>query len=806
MTAVQANPVAVAASDYSANGHFVCRVEPGEKNPKYKDWPRSPAPAASFRPDHNIGIQAGPLSAPDGYSLMWVDIDSGDALGIDAADGILPETGMVEGRKSKPKSHRGYYVPNDTIPESDRATGETAKWLISQGKHPGPKGTNFAGPDGRLVIEVKGTGQQCVVAPSVHASDETREWEGGDIGEPSTVPYPQLMAAVEALATRVGWKPKPEATPKPGKSHVATGNADADDQGDFTTDGITHTFPERAGRATGWAALAEPSVMGKNGSKRLIRLCFAVVNDFAVRHRPTVEKIVADYNAKLEEKDHWSAGDVAHKIDDALNRPRRHDEGHKLAAMPYVWNDPARLASEYLESETMVCIKDTVFHYQSGSYVLIAKDELKGKLRTFAEAQAKVEYRRRVERHRRDGERFAGMPIELKEAHEPDIKAHNKAEVGSVPAVQSVAFFDEAVRARCQLPGDQKFNVWINGATGPARLLPVANGLLNLDTADLLPHSPDFFAVVAIDTAFDPAAACPRWDAYVADVTSGDGTKAAVLQEMAGLCLDANSAIKWFGILSGGGDNGKSVYLNALVSVLGESNVSGVSLNKIGEKFGSFPLFGKLLNAVGDDAFHESSDESELKKLTGGDLIEFEPKCVNVITARNTAKLIFSVNTVPTFSDSSDAIWNRLQLVPFTRTFTDGEKNPAMLKPGYFNTSGVLNWMLAGLQRVATVNAFTHSPVCIAAKKELRTESKPAYAFLLSSYAYDPEAEPIPVDELYTAYGTWLNTNGYTKPLTKPKFSRELKAIKEFREVENKPARTGAGTQSVRCWIGLKRL
>ena len=805
MTAATAtNPVAKAAERYAAKGYFVCRVEPGEKNPKYKDWPLYPAPPESFtNHNHNIGIQAGPRSAPDGYSFVWVDIDSLAALGVDDAEGVLPETGMIEGRPGKPRAHRGYLVPLDTIPEPDHATGKTAHALSTQGKHPGHKGTNFAGPGGELVIEVKGTGQQCVVAPSLHESGERREWHGGDMGEPAVVTYPKLLAAVGALASRVGWTPK-----KP--KAIVTRNAGAgedNDQAPITIDGVTYTFAERTARAAGWAAHADPSILHQNGSNKLIRLCYALVNDFALRHRPTVETIVNDYNAKLADVDKWPADQIAHKIDDALARPRRPDEGHKLSDIPYVWNDPAKLASEYLEHENLVCIRDTAFHYQNGRYVPLDSGELKGKLRTFAEQQAKAEYRRRTDRHRRDGERFATMPDELKEAHKADIKTHNKAKVGPVPKVESVAFFDEAVRARCQLPSDQKYNVWINGATGPARLLPVANGLLDLSTAELLPHSPDFFSVVAIDTAFDPAATCPRWDAYIRDVTANDDTKAAVLQEMAGVCLDANSTLKWFGILHGSGDNGKSVYLNTVVSVLGERNTSGTPLAKLAERFDWWALFGKLLNAVGDDAYHESKDESELKKGTGHDAVVFEAKGRDPISARNTAKLIFSVNTVPTFSDPTDAVWNRLVLVPFTRTFTDAEKVPAMLHPaGYFNMSGVLNWMIAGLQRVATRNAFTCSKACVAAKHELRNESKPAYAFLTTHFVYDADAKPITADDMYTEYTVWLSHNGYTKPLIKPKFGRELLAIQEFRGVESKPARPAAGAQSVRCYFGLRRL
>jgi putative DNA primase/helicase len=50
----------------------------------------------------------------------------------------------------------------------------------------------------------------------------------------------------------------------------------------------------------------------------------------------------------------------------------------------------------------------------------------------------------------------------------------------------------------------------------PLDKLNVLNGLLDVNTRRLAPHSPEFLSPIQLPVTFDPAARCPQWDAYVA--------------------------------------------------------------------------------------------------------------------------------------------------------------------------------------------------------------------------------------------------------------------------------------------------
>ena len=122
-------------------------------------WTRTPhATSASCLGDASDGI-------------VDVDIDRMEALPL--ADFFLPQTDMVFGRKSKPRSHRIYKCPEP---------GRTKKWKDDVG----------------VIVELRGNGGQTMFPPSVHPSGEYVEFDKA--GVPTTISWDELENAVVELA------------------------------------------------------------------------------------------------------------------------------------------------------------------------------------------------------------------------------------------------------------------------------------------------------------------------------------------------------------------------------------------------------------------------------------------------------------------------------------------------------------------------------------------------------------------------------------------------------------------------------
>jgi hypothetical protein len=119
----------------------------------------------------NIGI----LNGAPSNNLHDVDLDVAEA--VRAADRLLQATSMESGRPSAPRSHRWYKT--ETALDSSAET--------------------FKDYDGTMLVELRGTGSQTVVPPSVHeGTGEPIVW--AKFGEPAHVRLEDLLQGVRKVA------------------------------------------------------------------------------------------------------------------------------------------------------------------------------------------------------------------------------------------------------------------------------------------------------------------------------------------------------------------------------------------------------------------------------------------------------------------------------------------------------------------------------------------------------------------------------------------------------------------------------
>ena len=324
-----------------------------------------------------------------------------------------------------------------------------------------------------------------------------------------------------------------------------------------------------------------------------------------------------------------------------------------------------------------------------------------------------------------------------------------------------------------------------------------ANGLIDVaellasETTTVSPATPLYYTPSALPVPFEPGARCPKFDAFLARVTDGDPERQAVLQEMAGYLLRFDSRFQTFFVLNGEGANGKSTFLAALRALVGDWNYSSVPLEEFGERFALAGTLGKLVNAVAEVGEMDKVAEAKLKSFVAGDLMSFDRKNKLPLYARPTARLLLSTNTLPRFSDRTEGVWRRYQLIPFTAVITEAERVRGMIEPEWWVASGelpgILNWALAGLCRLHRQGHFTASRVCEAAKAEHRELCNPHRQFLDEHVRAAPGAQ-LKTAELFAAYVEWCRQHRYMA-LSDGNFGLELRKV--FRAVGKVRVRGG---------------
>jgi Bifunctional DNA primase/polymerase, N-terminal/Protein of unknown function (DUF3987) len=162
------------ARKYTGWGWHVVPIDSHSKRPSLKNWQdlrlKKRELPKYFDETKNIGVLLGSPSR----ELMDVDLDCEEAINL--ARSFLPATKRIHGRKSKKTSHFWYH----------------AKFLNGIEK--------FNDVDGKsCLLELRGSGHQTVVPPSIHPSGERLRWEIR--GKARRISINKLLRAVRKLAS-----------------------------------------------------------------------------------------------------------------------------------------------------------------------------------------------------------------------------------------------------------------------------------------------------------------------------------------------------------------------------------------------------------------------------------------------------------------------------------------------------------------------------------------------------------------------------------------------------------------------------
>jgi putative DNA primase/helicase len=308
-------------------------------------------------------------------------------------------------------------------------------------------------------------------------------------------------------------------------------------------------------------------------------------------------------------------------------------------------------------------------------------------------------------------------------------------------------------------------------------LLNLQNGTLDLNTSEFREHSPADKLTKVSPVRFDPTADCPTWSAFLHRIFEGDPETIFFVQQMTGYVLTADTREQCFFLLHGTGANGKSTLLNTLLFILGDygrqadfetvlaKNADGGPRNDLAA------LVGARLVAASEGERGRRLAESMVKQITGGDAITCRKLYGEPFTYSPEFKLLLSTNHKPRIAGTDHAIWRRVRLVPFNVTISEDEKDPELLNKLKSESSGILNWMLQGLESWKEKGLIQAQSVKDATAT-YRGEQDALGPFIMECCSTG-DAMRAKLSELYETYQQWTKDAG-EQPITKRAFAERL--------------------------------
>lgn len=233
-------------------------------------------------------------------------------------------------------------------------------------------------------------------------------------------------------------------------------------------------------------------------------------------------------------------------------------------------------------------------------------------------------------------------------------------------------------------------------------LLNVANGYLDLSSAELHEHDRELLFQKVTNSEYTETATPDTWLSFLNDIFDHDQELIRFMQKALGYSMTGSSKEQMMFILLGNGRNGKSLFVNTVAEILGDysSNMQAESL-MVKRNTGSVNndiarLAGARFVTSSEPNEGFVFDEGLIKQMTGDDKItarflhqenfEFEAKF----------KIWLATNHRPVVRGTDDGIWRRLAVIPFDVQIPEHKVDKDLKYKLMREAPAILDWMLEG--------------------------------------------------------------------------------------------------------------
>lgn len=310
------------------------------------------------------------------------------------------------------------------------------------------------------------------------------------------------------------------------------------------------------------------------------------------------------------------------------------------------------------------------------------------------------------------------------------------------------------------------------------------NCVLDTDTMQVSPFSPEHHVINKLNYDYDPDAQCPKWNKFLEEVLPDTESRES-FQDFLGLayCDRVKYKIERFMILIGKGSNGKSVVYETITSVVGEDNTSTYEISDLltgnSKDYNIASIDGKTINYCSELKNKEVSGEA-IKKLISGEPIQARHIYRDPFMVRNLPLLIANGNELPPTSDHTKGFFRRLHIIPFNVTIPDEKQNLSLHTELKEELPGILNWILVGRRRIEK-NGFkiSESEAVKDAVHKYKIDSNSILKFLEEvEYCHSPlyknhPPEEISASDFYQKYKNYCHESGNV-PFSLVKFGEKL--------------------------------
>lgn len=292
--------------------------------------------------------------------------------------------------------------------------------------------------------------------------------------------------------------------------------------------------------------------------------------------------------------------------------------------------------------------------------------------------------------------------------------------------------------------------------------LPCQNGMLHLPTMILHPHDASYLNTSILPYAYDPLAPATRWH-YALNSTLQERV-IDFLQEFSGYCTTVDTKLEAALWLYGPMGSGKSTLIHGLQVMLGQ-RAGILGLGELSRsRFSLADIPGKTMLYATESPRVSAISTRIAKNIISGEPIKVEEKYKKEYTIIPRAKIIWAMEGLPAINDANDGIFRRVKIIEIVKR--DEGIIPEIKEEIGLEGAGILNWSLAGLQRLRARGYFDVPEIVTQAGEEYRALNDYVAQFVGDCCELGPEYRE-QSSYLFTRYQEWVHDHRLDKVATK---------------------------------------
>lgn len=320
--------------------------------------------------------------------------------------------------------------------------------------------------------------------------------------------------------------------------------------------------------------------------------------------------------------------------------------------------------------------------------------------------------------------------------------------------------------------------------------LNTMNFTLDLRTGECKPHSPHDLLSHVANVEYNPTADCPRFEKFISEIFSvptpqGYEERPALVdfvQQALGYALTGSVTEDCLFIEYGATTrNGKTTLAEAILSVMGSYGCTTKpdTLAYSGKPSGNNAnedvarLKGKRFVSISEPQKAMHLDAAKVKDMTGGGTQVARFLHQNSFEFKPEFKIFIDTNYLPKASDDTLFTSGRIHVLGFERHFSEDERDRDLSAKLEEEKSGILNWLLAGLEKYLAAGHLIAPAEVIEATKEYQQENDRIGQFF-EDRMEQTKGTNSKGGEVYRAYCDWCADNN-SHPQSKSVFFNDLR-------------------------------